>query len=390
MTTLKANDVVIIDGVRTAMGKSKNGMFANVRAEKLSAEVIKALIERNGIDPNSIEDVIWGCVNQTLEQGWNIARHASLLAGLPKTVPAQTVNRLCGSSMQALHTAAAQIMTGQGDTFIIGGVEHMGHVAMMHGVDINPEASKHIAKASNMMGLTAEMLGRMQGISRDEQDEFGVNSHKKAWQATLDGKFKNEIIGVLGHDDKGFLQNCLIDEVIRPDANIEAFRTLKPVFDPKNGTVTAGTSSALSDGASGMLVMSYAHAKNLGLKPRAVIRSMASVGCDAAIMGYGPVPATQKALQRAGLSLADIQTIELNEAFAAQGLAVLKGLGLYDKQDIVNHHGGAIALGHPLGCSGSRITTTLLNVMEQQDTQFGLATMCIGLGQGIATIIERV
>ncbi len=390
MTTLKANDVVIIDGVRTAMGKSKNGMFANVRAEKLSAEVIKALIERNGIDPNGIEDVIWGCVNQTLEQGWNIARHASLLAGLPKTVPAQTVNRLCGSSMQALHTAAAQIMTGQGDTFIIGGVEHMGHVAMMHGVDINPEASKHIAKASNMMGLTAEMLGRMQGISRDEQDEFGVNSHKKAWQATLDGKFKNEIIGVLGHDDKGFLQNCLIDEVIRPDANIEAFRTLKPVFDPKNGTVTAGTSSALSDGASGMLVMSYAHAKNLGLKPRAVIRSMASAGCDAAIMGCGPVPATQKALQRAGLSLADIQTIELNEAFAAQGLAVLKGLGLYDKQDIVNHHGGAIALGHPLGCSGSRITTTLLNVMEQQDTQFGLATMCIGLGQGIATIIERV
>ncbi len=390
MTTLKPNDVVIIDGVRTAMGKSKNGMFANVRAEKLSAEVIKALIERNGIDPNSIEDVIWGCVNQTLEQGWNIARHASLLAGLPKTVPAQTVNRLCGSSMQALHTAAAQIMTGQGDTFIIGGVEHMGHVSMMHGVDINPEASKHIAKASNMMGLTAEMLGRMQGISRDEQDEFGVNSHKKAWQATLDGKFKNEIIGVLGHDNQGFLQNCLIDEVIRPDANIEAFRTLKPVFDPKNGTVTAGTSSALSDGGSGMLVMSYAHAKNLGLKPRAVIRSMASAGCDAAIMGYGPVPATQKALQRAGLSLADIQTIELNEAFAAQGLAVLKGLGLYDKQDIVNHHGGAIALGHPLGCSGSRITTTLLNVMEQQDTQFGLATMCIGLGQGIATIIERV
>ncbi len=390
MTTLKPNDVVIIDGVRTAMGKSKNGMFANVRAEKLSAEVIKALIERNGIDPNGIEDVIWGCVNQTLEQGWNIARHASLLAGLPKTVPAQTVNRLCGSSMQALHTAAAQIMTGQGDTFIIGGVEHMGHISMMHGVDINPEASKHIAKASNMMGLTAEMLGRMQGISRDEQDEFGVNSHKKAWQATLDGKFKNEIIGVLGHDNQGFLQNCLIDEVIRPDANIEAFRALKPVFDPKNGTVTAGTSSALSDGASGMLVMSYAHAKNLGLKPRAVIRSMASAGCDAAIMGYGPVPATQKALQRAGLSLADIQTIELNEAFAAQGLAVLKGLGLYDKQDIVNHHGGAIALGHPLGCSGSRITTTLLNVMEQQDTQFGLATMCIGLGQGIATIIERV
>lgn len=390
MTTLKPNDVVIIDGVRTAMGKSKNGMFANVRAEKLSAEVIKALVERNNLDPNSVEDVIWGCVNQTLEQGWNIARHASLLAGLPKTVPAQTVNRLCGSSMQALHTAAAQIMTGQGDVFIIGGVEHMGHVSMMHGVDINPEASKRVAKASNMMGLTAEMLGRIHGISREEQDEFGVNSHKKAWQATLDGKFKREIIGVMGHNEKGFLQNCLSDEVIRSDANIEAFKALKPVFDPKNGTVTAGTASALSDGASGMLVMSYAHAKSLGLKPRAVIRSMASAGCDPAIMGFGPVPATQKALQRAGLALSDIQTIELNEAFAAQGLAVLKGLGLYDKQDIVNLHGGAIALGHPLGCSGSRITTTLLNVMEQQDTEIGLATMCIGLGQGIATIIQRV
>ena len=390
MTTLKPNDVVIIDGVRTAMGKSKNGMFANVRAEKLSAEVIKALVERNNLDPNSVEDVIWGCVNQTLEQGWNIARHASLLAGLPKTVPAQTVNRLCGSSMQALHTAAAQIMTGQGDVFIIGGVEHMGHVSMMHGVDINPEASKRVAKASNMMGLTAEMLGRIHGISREEQDEFGVNSHKKAWQATLDGKFKREIIGVMGHNEKGFLQNCLSDEVIRSDANIEAFKALKPVFDPKNGTVTAGTASALSDGASGMLVMSYAHAKSLGLKPRAVIRSMASAGCDPAIMGFGPVPATQKALQRAGLALSDIQTVELNEAFAAQGLAVLKGLGLYDKQDIVNLHGGAIALGHPLGCSGSRITTTLLNVMEQQDTEIGLATMCIGLGQGIATIIQRV
>lgn len=390
MTTLKPNDVVIIDGVRTAMGKSKNGMFANVRAEKLSAEVIKALVERNNLDPNSVEDVIWGCVNQTLEQGWNIARHASLLAGLPKTVPAQTVNRLCGSSMQALHAAAAQIMTGQGDVFIIGGVEHMGHVSMMHGVDINPEASKRVAKASNMMGLTAEMLGRIHGISREEQDEFGVNSHKKAWQATLDGKFKREIIGVMGHDEKGFLQNCLSDEVIRSDANIETFKALRPVFDPKNGTVTAGTASALSDGASGMLVMSYAHAKSLGLKPRAVIRSMASAGCDPAIMGFGPVPATQKALQRAGLALSDVQTVELNEAFAAQGLAVLKGLGLYDKQDIVNLHGGAIALGHPLGCSGSRITTTLLNVMEQQDTEIGLATMCIGLGQGIATIIQRV
>lgn len=390
MTVLSPKDVVIVDGVRTAMGKTKNGMFRNVRADELSASLISALIERNQIDPSELEDVIWGCVNQTLEQGWNIGRYASLLAGVPKSVAAQTVNRLCGSSMQALHTAAAQIMTNQGDMFIIGGVEHMGHVGMMHGVDPNLKASKHYARASNMMGLTAEMLGRLNGITREEQDQFGVNSHKKAWAATIEGRFANEIVGVEGHDADGSLQLCTVDEVIRPDANIEAFQALKPVFDPKGGTVTAGTSSALSDGASAMLVMSAAKAKALGLKPRARIRSMAVAGCDAAIMGYGPVPATQKALKRAGLSLSDIQTIELNEAFAAQGLSVLKGLDLLDKQDIVNHNGGAIALGHPLGCSGARITTTLLNVMEQQDTQIGLATMCIGLGQGIATIIERV
>lgn len=390
MATLNPRDVVIVDGVRTAMGKSKNGMFRNVRADNMSAELVRALLARNPFDVNEIEDVIWGAVNQTLEQGWNIARHIVLLADLPKTVAGQTVNRLCGSSMQALHTAAAQIATNQGDIFVIGGVEHMGHVNMMHGVDLNPLASKHYAKASNMMGLTAEMLGRMNGITREEQDEFGVNSHKKAWAATEAGRFKNEIVGIEGHDENGFLQRCDIDEVIRPDANLEAFQALRPVFDPVSGSITAATSSALSDGASAMLVMSAQRAKDLGLKPRAVIRSMAVAGCDAAIMGFGPVPATQKALKRAGLSINDIQTVELNEAFAAQGLSVLKGLGLYDKQDIVNLNGGAIALGHPLGCSGSRITTTLLNVMEQQDTQIGLATMCIGLGQGIATVIERV
>lgn len=390
MTTLSPKDVVIVDGVRTAMGKSKNGMFRNVRADSMSAELVRALVKRNPFDTNLVEDVIWGCVNQTLEQGLNIGRNIGLLADIPKTAGGQTVNRLCGSSMQALHTAAAQIMTNQGDVFIIGGVEHMGHVGMMHGVDLNPEASKHYAKASNMMGLTAEMLGRMNGISREEQDAFGVESHKRAWAATQAGRFDNEIIGIEGHDENGNLQLCTVDEVIRPDANLEAFQALKPVFDPKNGSVTAATSSALSDGASAMLIMSAQKAKDLGLKPRARIRSMAVAGCDAAIMGYGPVPATQKALKRAGLSLDDIQTVELNEAFAAQGLSVLKGLGLSDRLDIVNLNGGAIALGHPLGCSGARITTTLLNVMEQQDTQIGLATMCIGLGQGIATIIERV
>ncbi|AWV85244.1 acetyl-CoA C-acyltransferase FadA [Acinetobacter radioresistens] len=390
MATLNPRDVVIVDGVRTAMGKSKNGMFRNVRADTMSAELIRALMVRNEFDPNEVEDVIWGCVNQTLEQGMNIARNIALLADLPKTVAGQTVNRLCGSSMQAIHTAAAQIATNQGDIFIIGGVEHMGHVGMMHGIDLNPAASKHYAKASNMMGLTAEMLGRMNGITREEQDAFGVESHRRAWAATENGLFQNEIVGIEGHNADGYKVLCDIDEVIRPDANIESFRALRPVFDPKSGTVTAATSSALSDGASAMLLMSAERAQSLGLKPRAVIRSMAVAGCDAAIMGYGPVPATQKALKRAGLSIADMQTVELNEAFAAQGLSVLKGLGLYDKQDIVNLSGGAIALGHPLGCSGARITTSLLNIMEQQDTQIGLATMCIGLGQGIATIIERV
>ena len=391
MSNLNPRDIVIVDGVRSAMGKSRNGMFRNVRADSLSAELVRALVRRNQFDVNDVEDLIWGCVNQTLEQGMNIGRNIGLLADLPKTVAGQTVNRLCGSSMQAIHTAAAQIATNQGDIFIVGGVEHMGHVGMMHGIDLNPAASKHYAKASNMMGLTAEMLGRMNGITREMQDAFGVESHRRAWAATQEGRFANEIIGVEGHNADGFKVLCEIDEVIRPDANLEAFASLRPAFDPsKSGTVTAATSSALSDGASAMLLMSAERAQSLGLKPRAVIRSMAVAGCDAAIMGYGPVPATQKALKRAGLSMNDIQTVELNEAFAAQGLSVMKALGILDKQDMINLNGGAIALGHPLGCSGARITTTLLNVMEQQDTQFGLATMCIGLGQGIATIIERV
>ena len=390
--SLNPRDVVIVDGVRSAMGRSKAGMFRNVRADSLSAELVKALFKRNpNVDPNEVEDVIWGCVNQTMEQGMNIARNIAMLAELPRTVPGQTVNRLCGSSMQALHTAAAQIMTGQGDVFVIGGVEHMGHVGMMHGIDLNPAASKYYAKASNMMGLTAEMLGMMNGISREMQDQMGLRSHQKAWAATLDGRFKNEIIGIEGHDANGFRVLCEIDEVIRQDASLEQLASLKPAFNPKGGTVTAGTSSALSDGASAMLIMSAERAKALGLTPRAKIRSMAVAGCEAAIMGWGPVPATQKALKRAGLTIDDIQTVELNEAFAAQGLAVLKGLNILDKMDEkVNHNGGAIALGHPLGCSGARITTTLMNVMEQKDTEIGLATMCIGLGQGIATVIERL
>ena len=390
--SLNPRDVVIVDAVRTPMGKSRNGQYRHVRAEKLSALLIQALRTRNPKwDVTETEDVIWGCVNQTKEQGMNIARNIAILADLPRTAAAQTINRLCGSSMQALHIAAQNIMTGNGDVFVVGGVEHMGHVAMDHGVDLNPEISKYVAKASYMMGLTAEMLGRMHGINRQQQDEFAVRSHLKAWEATVEGRWKNEIVPIEGHDANGFKVLCEIDEVIRKDSSLETMQGLKPVFDPRNGTVTAGTSSALSDGASALLVMSAERAQALGLTPRAKIRSMAVAGCDAAIMGYGPVPATQKALKRAGLTIDDIDYVELNEAFAAQSLPVLKDLNLLDKvEEKVNLNGGAIALGHPLGCSGARITGTLLNVMEWKGGTLGLATMCIGLGQGIATVIERV
>ncbi|QIZ78941.1 acetyl-CoA C-acyltransferase FadA [Ferrimonas lipolytica] len=386
------NQAVIVDCIRTPMGRSKNGVFRNVRAEDLSAHLMRSLVERNSaLDPNEIEDVIWGCVQQTLEQGFNIARNASLMAGLPKSVGGVTVNRLCGSSMQALHDGARAIMTGDGDAFIIGGVEHMGHVPMMHGVDFHPGIAKTVAKASGMMGLTAEMLGKMHGISREQQDAFGARSHRLAHEATISGRFDNEIMPIEGHDAEGRLIKVKHDEVIRPETTVETLAGLRPVFDPVNGTVTAGTSSALSDGAAGMLMMSEAKAKALGLPIRARIRSMAVSGCDASIMGYGPVPATQKALKRAGLTIGDIQYAEFNEAFAAQAMPCLQELGLLDKaDDMVNLNGGAIALGHPLGCSGARISTTLINMMEHKDVELGLATMCIGMGQGIATVFERV
>lgn len=389
---LNPTDVVIIDAVRTPMGKSKNGVFRNVRAEKLSAVVIESLLARSPeVKPSKVEDLVWGCVNQTKEQGFNIARNAWLLAGGPHGVAGQTVNRLCGSSMSALHIAAASITAGYGDIFIAGGVEHMGHLPMGFGVDVNPEMSKYAAKAAMMMGVTAEMLGKMNSISREMQDVFGERSHRLAHQAHLDGLWQDEIVPVEGHDDQGYLKVITADETIRPETSVEGLAELRPVFVPKVGTVTAGTSSSLSDGASGLLVMSAAKAEELGLKPRARIVSMAVAGCDPSIMGYGPVPATQKALKRAGMEIGDIDRIELNEAFAAQSLSVMKNLKLMDvAEEKVNLKGGAIALGHPLGCSGARITTTLLNILEQQDQTIGLSTMCIGMGQGISTIIERV
>jgi acetyl-CoA acyltransferase len=366
-------EVVIIDCIRTPMGRSKAGVFRNVRAETLSAHLMEQILIRNpGLDPNDIEDVIWGCVKQTKEQGFNIARNASLLAGLPKSIGGLTVNRLCGSSMQAMHDAATSIIAGQGDVFLVGGVEHMGHVPMMYDIDFDPALSKHMSRASGNMGLTAELLGKQHGITREMQDAFGARSHQRAHQAMLDGRWDNEIVPILGHDADGVLTLVEHDEVIRPETTAESLATLRPVFDPVNGTVTAGTSSAMSDGASAMLIMSADKAKELGLTPRVKIRGMAVAGCDPATMGYGPVPST-------------------NKAFGAQALSCVRALKVEDKlDDAINLNGGAIALGHPLGCSGTRISGTLINLMEGQDVNLGLATMCIGLGQGIATVFERV
>ncbi|MFA0507773.1 MULTISPECIES: acetyl-CoA C-acyltransferase FadA [unclassified Vibrio] len=384
-------NVVVVDCLRTPMGRSKGGAFRHTRAEDLSAHLMKGILERNPeVNPVEIEDIYWGCVQQTLEQGFNVARNAALLAGLPIKIGAVTVNRLCGSSMQALHDATRSIMVGDAEICLIGGVEHMGHVPMNHGVDFHPGMSKHVAKAAGMMGLTAEMLGKMHGISREDQDAFAARSHARAQAATVEGRFKNEILPTEAHAADGSLFTLDYDEVIRPETTVEGLSQLRPVFDPANGTVTAGTSSALSDGASAMLIMSEEKANALGLKIRARVKSMAIAGCDPSIMGYGPVPATQKALKRAGLTIEDMGVIELNEAFAAQSLPCAKDLGLLDVVDEkVNLNGGAIALGHPLGCSGSRISTTLINLMEAQDVKYGLATMCIGLGQGIATVFER-
>ncbi|MFJ5485384.1 acetyl-CoA C-acyltransferase FadA [Pectobacterium actinidiae] len=384
--------VVIVDAVRTPMGRSKGGAFRQVRAEDLSAHLMRSLLSRNAaLDAREIDDIYWGCVQQTLEQGFNVARNAALLAEIPMNVPATTVNRLCGSSMQALHDAARAIMVGDANVCLIGGVEHMGHVPMNHGVDFHPGLSRTTAKAAGMMGLTAEMLARMHNIGREMQDQFAVRSHQRAHSATQSGAFRHEIVPTTGHDADGALQRFDYDEVIRPDTTLDSLAALKPAFDPVNGTVTAASSSALSDGAAAMLILSESRAASLGLPVRARIRAMAVVGCDPSIMGYGPVPATKLALKRAGLSLADIGIFELNEAFAAQTLPCIKDLGLLEQLDEkVNLNGGAIALGHPLGCSGARISTTLINLMESRDTQFGVATMCIGLGQGIATVFERV
>lgn len=389
---LQPRDPVIVDFARSAMGRSKGGCFRHSRADDISAALVRGLLARNtALDPSEIDDLIWGCVLQREEQAFNIARYIVLLAGLDHSIPAQTVNRLCGSSMAALHSASANIQAGLGDVYLVGGVEHLGHLPMYEAMDPNPLLGLSVAKAAGNMGLTAEYLAQLHGIERDAMDKLSLRSHLLAAKARDTGEFDREIIPVAGHTADGVPAMIAADETIRADTTLEGLAALKPVFDPVNGKVTAGSSSQLSDGASAMLVMSAERAASLGLTPRARVRSQAVAGVDPSIMGYGPVPASRKALKMAGLTTADIDYVELNEAFAAQALPVLKDLDFLPQMDErVNVHGGAIALGHPFGCSGTRITGSLLSVLESRDASIGLATMCIGLGQGIATVIERV
>jgi acetyl-CoA acyltransferase len=381
---------VIIDGVRTAIGRAhkEKGVFRDVRSDDLAVAVVEALIQRTGIDPAEVEDLVLGNTQQQGEQGFDVARHVVLMANLPVSTGGATINRLCGSSLQALNQATHAIMAGFEDVQIVGGLEHMQHIAMDADIDINPKLFHRTSKGALNMGITAEFLAQTQGISRQEQDTFAMRSHHRAAEATAKGEFKNEIIPVWGRNEAGDRMLVEIDQCIRPDCSLEGLAALKPAFMPGMGTVTAGNSSPLNDGASALLVMSEEKAKQLGLKPLARVLATAVVGVDPCVMGTGPVPATQKALKRAGLTLKDIDLIELNEAFAAQSLACIRMLGLDEAK--INVRGGAIALGHPLGASGARIATTLLHNMVDRRASLGLATMCIGVGQGIATILERV
>ncbi|HWA99825.1 MAG TPA: acetyl-CoA C-acyltransferase FadA [Pirellulales bacterium] len=381
---------VVIDALRTPIGRAhpEKGWFRNVRSDDLAVTVVKVLVDRSGVDPEVIEDVVMGNTQQQGEQGFDVARSVSLMAGLPMATGGATVNRLCGSSLQALNQASHAIMAGFEDVQIVGGLEHMQHIPMDKGLDLNPKLFQRTSKGALMMGVTAEFLAQSQGISREEQDEFALRSHKLAAAAQANGEFRREMVPIWGHDEAGRRFLVESDQCVRPEASLESLAALKPAFMPGMGTVTAGNSSPLNDGAAAMLIMSDERAAALGLQAKVRILATAVVGVDPAVMGTGPVPATQKVLTRAGLSLKDIDLIELNEAFAAQAIACIRMLDL--DLDKVNVRGGAIAIGHPLGASGARISTTLINNMIDRDATLGLATMCIGVGQGIATIFERV
>jgi acetyl-CoA acyltransferase len=381
-------NAVVIDAVRTPIGRASadRGYFRDVRSEDLSAHVIQALVRRTGIEPKQVEDVRWGCVMQQGEQGYDIARIAGLIAGLPEETGGVTINRNCASSLQAINDSAMSIAAGCEDVQIAGGVEHMDHVPMTKDYNPCPSLFRRHSEAIMNMGLTAEYLAAKYRIPRGKQDEFALRSHQLAAKATDAGAFRNEVIPTWGRDESGRKVLLTADQCIRRDSSLESLSALPPAFNPDGGSVTAGNSSPINVGAAALLVMSEERARELGLKPMARIRAMAVAGVNPEEMGIGPVPSTQKALKRAGLTLDQIDCIELNEAFAVQVLSVLKLLGL--TEDKVNTRGGAIAIGHPLGASGARIATTLLHRMRDQGAKLGLSTMCIGQGQGVTTIFE--
>ena len=379
---------VVIDAVRTPIGRASadKGYYRDVRSEDLSARIIKALMGRTGVEPRLVEDVRWGCVMQSGEQGYDIARMAALAADLPIETGGVTINRNCASSLQAINDAAMSIAAECEDVQVAGGVEHMEHLPMSMGYNPYPGLLRRNSEAIMNMGLTAEYLAAKYRISRGKQDAFALRSHQLATEATESGAFDREVIPTWGRDDQGRKVLLTADQCIRRDTSAEALSALPPVFNPAGGSVTAGNSSPTNVGAAALLIMSEDRAKELGFAPMARIRSMAVAGVDPAEMGIGPVPAVHKALARAGLKLDEIECLEINEAFAVQVLSVLKLLGLSEER--VNTRGGAIAIGHPLGASGARITTTLLHRMRDQGAKYGLATMCVGQGQGVATIFE--
>jgi 3-oxoadipyl-CoA thiolase len=396
-------EAVILSAVRTPIGRYA-GSLKEARPDDLAALVIAEAVRRANIDPASIEDVLLGCANQAGEDNRNVARMALLLAGLPVEVAGQTINRLCGSGLQAVNSAAQAIATGAGDTFVAGGVESMTRAPFVLGKTdsafsrsmnlqdttlgwrfINPRLASIYHPFS--MGETAENVADRTKISRADQDAFALCSHQHAVAAQQAGRFKDEIVPVSIPQKKGDATIVAVDEQPRADTTLEKLATLKPAFR-KDGSVTAGNSSSINDGAAALVLMSQERAKELGLRPRARIVASAVAGVDPAYMGLGPIPATRKVLQRAGLRIQDIDLVELNEAFAVQSLQCQRELEIDEEK--LNVNGGAIALGHPLGCSGARLIVTLLHELERRDGRYGLATMCIGVGQGIATIIERI
>ncbi|MEO7043464.1 MAG: thiolase family protein [Gemmatimonadaceae bacterium] len=394
---------VIVDALRTPIGRHR-GALARVRSDDLAASVIRALVVRTELDPARIDDVIFGCTNQAGEDSRNVARLALLIAGLPVTVPGQTVNRLCGSGLQAIISAVHAIRSGEGDCFITGGVESMTRAPW---VTLRPDEpfARSIPETADStigwrftnpalqrewtisLGQTAEVVAERYGISRADQDEFAVESQRRAVQAISSGTFDDELITVPA--PRRGAPPIIVDRDEHPrwDVTVESLAKLRPAFSNTGGTVTAGTSSGINDGAAALLIMSERAATERGYKPLARVISSAVAGVSPEIMGIGPVPAVQLALQRAGLAMDAIDLIEINEAFASQALACIRELQM--PLDRVNVNGGAIALGHPLGASGARIMTTLVHEMHRRGSRYGLATMCIGVGQGIAMIVER-